>query len=259
MTGGMGGSLEVEQLAVAVAVERFVMDGSTVWIGNFGAQLFAVGDEIVRQHPADLHLVMGSGGLLLDRLVAAGVAAEVTYGHCWSPVGPAPAWAFRRAWEQGSTIRWHELSLGVLGAALTAAAWGVPFLPVQVAEGTGYRMQDWAGGMLDEVDSAFGRTTVVRALPLDVAFVYADAADRWGNAALRTPRGEALAAAQAARSVVVVAEELVERSELDGDIDLPGVLVDAVVTTPGAVHPDGALGRYQRDVEAYEQMVDSAR
>ena len=72
------------------AVAATVADGDCVWLGNFGAQLFAVGAELIRQGRRDLHVVIGSGGLLLDQLLAAGVCAEVTFTHCWSPVGPRP-------------------------------------------------------------------------------------------------------------------------------------------------------------------------
>ncbi|MFL6125952.1 CoA-transferase [Actinophytocola sp.] len=230
---------------LAEAVES-LRPGDTVWLGNFGAQLFAVGEELVRQGAAGLHVVIASGGLLLDRLIGAGVVAEVTFAHCWNAVGPAPTPHFRRAWQAGADIRWHELPMGVLAAALGAAAHGVPFVPVRVHPETGYR--DWAGGMLAEVASPFGPATVVRALPLDVAFVHASLADEAGNARIGAPPGEALVAAQAARRVVVVAEELGEVRE----VDLLGLLVDTVVVVPGAVAPDGVPGRYPRDVAAYQ-------
>ena len=220
--------------------------GNTVWLGNFGAQLFAVGEELVRQRVTGLHVVIASGGLLLDRLIGAGVVAEVTFAHCWNPIGPAPTPHFRRAWQEGCGIRWHELPMGVLSAALGAAAHGVPFAPVRVHPDTGYR--DWAGDVLAEVDSPFGPATVVRALPLDVAFVHASRVDTNGNAAIGAPTGEALTAAQAARRVVVVAEEIGEVRQAD----LLGLLVDTVVVAPGAVAPDGVPGRYPRDVAAYQ-------
>jgi glutaconate CoA-transferase subunit A len=136
--------------------------------------------------------------------------------------------------------------MGVLSAALGAAAHGVPFAPVRVHPDTGYR--DWSGGMLAEVDSPFGPATVVRALPLDIAFVHASVADTDGNCAIGAPVGEALTAAQAARRVVVVAEEIGAIRE----IDLLGLLVDTIVVAPGAVAPDGVPGRYPRDVAAYQ-------
>jgi glutaconate CoA-transferase subunit A len=233
---------------LAAAVEA-VRPGDTVWLGNFGAQLFAVGDELIRQRVRDLHVVIGSGGVLLDRLIEAGVVAEVTFAHCWSAVGPAPTWHFRRAWQDGSAIVWHELPLGALSAALTAAGQGVPFAPVVVDPATGYR--DWSGGFLSTVVSEFGAATVVRALPVDVAFVHATLAAPDGDTAIGAPAGEAVAAAQAARRVVVVAERIVPPAGLR-EVDLPGLLVDAVVEVPGAVVPDGVPGRYPRDIEAYQ-------
>lgn len=223
-----------------------VAPGDTIWIGNFGAQLFAVGEELVRQGIGGLHVVMASGGLLLDRLVGAGVVAEVTFSHCWSAVGPAPTRHFRRAWEDGRDIRWHELPMGVLTAALSAAAQCVPFAPVRVHPGTGYH--DWSGGMLAPVESPYGPATVVRALPVDVAFVHATRADPGGDADIGAPVGEAVVAARAATRTVVVAEEIGEVTH----VDLPGLLVDAVVAAPGAVAPDGVPGRYPRDVAAYQ-------
>ncbi|MGB3439079.1 MAG: CoA-transferase [Actinophytocola sp.] len=233
-------------LAEAVAT---VGPGDTIWLGNFGTQLFAVGEELVRQDIRDLHVVLASGGLLLDRLIGAGVVAEVTFTHCWNAIGPAPTRHFRRAWQDGADIRWHELPMGVLAAALAAAAQGLPFAPVRVHPGTGYLTDDWSGGMLATVTSPFGDTTVVRALPVDVAFVHVDRADPDGNSVFSAPPGEAVAAAQAASRVVVVAEELGLPAGVRAD--LPGLFVDTVVVSPGAAAPDGVPGRYPRDIAAY--------
>ncbi|MFI7673583.1 CoA-transferase [Actinophytocola sp. NPDC049390] len=234
--------------SVATAVAT-VSPGDTVWLGNFGTQLFAVGEELVRQEVRGLHVVLASGGLLLDRLIGAGVVAEVTFAHCWNAVGPAPTWHFRRAWQERADIRWHELPMGVLAAALGAAARGLPFAPVHVHPDTGYATDDWSGGMLAAVTTSFGVATVVRALPVDVAFVHVDRADPNGDSVFSAPPGEAVAAAQAARRVVVVAEELGLPEGVRAD--LPGLLVDTVVVAPGAAAPDGVPGRYPRDVAAY--------
>jgi len=247
----------VGELAEAVASVRA---GDTVWLGNFGAQLFAVGEELVRAGARDLHVVVASGGLLLDRLIGAGAVAEATFAHCWSAVGPAPAWRFRRAWQEGAAIRWHELPMGVLAAALDAAARGLPFAPVNVHQDTGFVADGWSGGMLARAESPFGDATVVRALPVDVAFVHAALADPAGDCAFGEPSGEALAAARAARRVVVVAERIGSAAEVRAaGVDLPGLLVDTVVELPGAVAPDGVPGLYPRDVEAYESAVDAGR
>jgi glutaconate CoA-transferase subunit A len=238
---------------LADAVRSHVQPGRSVYLGNFGTQLFSVGHEMIRQGLRDVDVVIASGGLLMDQLLGAGVLRSATYGHCWSPVGPSPAYSFRRAAEAGDTsVAMHELSLGMLTAALTAGAWGVPFMPVPDLPGTGYVDEDWSRGRLAEVESPFGRARVVRAVTPDVAFVHVDLADEQGNGVVRGPLGEVVVAAQASARVVLVAEELASTADVRrAGVTLPGILVSAVVHHPGAVAPDGALGRYDRDVGAY--------
>jgi glutaconate CoA-transferase subunit A len=238
--------------SLADAVAATVGDGDCVWLGNFGAQLFAVGEELIRQGRRDLHLVIGSGGLLLDRLLAAGVAAEVTFSHCWSPVGPRPTRAFRAAWEEERGVRFHELSLGTLGAALEAGAAGVPFAPVALEPGTGYL--DWTPSLLARVESPFGEATVVRALRPDVAFVHGLRAGAAGDVEIGAPAGEAPAAVAAAARTVAVVERLGGPPAPAGPT-LPAILVDHLVEHPGAVAPDGVAGLYDRDVAAYEEYA----
>jgi glutaconate CoA-transferase subunit A len=234
------------------AVAATVADGDCVWIGNFGAQLFAVGAELIRQGRRDLHVVIGSGGLLLDQLLAAGVAAEVTFTHCWSPVGPRPTRAFRAAWEGESPVRFHELSLGTLNAALEAGAAGVPFAAVPLDPGTGYL--DWTPSMLARLESPFGEATVVRALRPDVAFVHGLRADVAGDVEIGAPAGEAPAAVAAAKRTVAVVERVGGKADPAGPT-LPAVLIDHLVELPGAVAPDGLAGLYERDVAAYEDYA----
>jgi glutaconate CoA-transferase, subunit A len=251
--------------SLADAVASTVADGDCVWIGNFGTQLFAVGEELIRQGRRGLHVVIGSGGILLDRLLAAGVAAEVTFTHCWSPVGPRPTRAFRAAWEEGSEVRFHELPLGALVAALEAGAVGVPFAPVALDPGTGY--PGWTPEMIGTAESPFGEALVVRALRPDIAFVHGRTADRDGNVEIGAPAGEAPAAVAAAKQTVAVVEQItpfsasshlatnvVDNCELNGVV-LPSVLIDLVVEHPGAAAPDGVPGLYERDVAAYESYA----
>ncbi|MFG1924720.1 CoA transferase subunit A [Cryptosporangium sp. NPDC048952] len=239
-------------MTVDQAVREWVRPGRTVYLGNFGAQLFAVGAALIRARCRDLHVVAGSGGLLLDQLIGAGVASRVTFAHCWNPIGPAPAWNLRRSAESGApAVEITEFSLGVLTAAFRAAAEGVPFAPVVTSEQTGY--VTWARGAISRVSSPYGEAFVVRALRPDVAFVHADMVDRRGNALLLAPGGEHLFAAQAATTTIVVTEEIVDH--LPRPANLAGIHVDEVVVHPGAVHPDGAVGRYPRDPAAYRNYA----
>jgi glutaconate CoA-transferase subunit A len=229
-----------------------------VYIGNFGAQLFAVGHEIIRQRIRDLHVIVGSGGILLDELLGAGVVREMTFSHCWGVVGPSPAWNLRRIAEGGfKDVETHELTLGLLSAGLTAAAWEVPFMPVPDLSGTGYVEEDWTRGFLSRAESAFGGSLIVKAIRPDVAFVHVDKGDALGNGVTLAPWGETLLAANAARETVVVAEEVVPPEEVRGagGGSFPGILASAVVEEPFGLHPDGAVGRYDRDVVTYESYA----
>ncbi len=253
--------MRAAEIGLADAVEATVADGDTVWIGNFGTQLFAVGAELIRQGRRGLHVVIGSGGLLLDQLLAAGVVAEVTFSHCWSPVGPRPTRAFRAAWEGESEVRFHELPLGVLAAALEAGAAGVPFMPVALEPGTGYG--EWTPSLLGTASGEFGEATVVKAIRPDVAFVHARSADHHGNLDLGAPAGEAPAALAAAKRTVAVVERIASDAPADAPlaagVTIPGVLIDLLVESPGAAAPDGVPGLHQRDVAAYEEYAGAAR
>ena len=91
-------------LSLPEAVAAYAPDGARVYLGNFGAQLFCVGHELIRQRRRELDVVIASGGLLLDQLFGAGLVRTATFGHCWSPVGPTPAWNFRRLAESGAAV-----------------------------------------------------------------------------------------------------------------------------------------------------------
>lgn len=249
-----------KQTSLTEAVRQHVRPSSSVYLGNFGAQLFAVGHELIRQGLTDLDAVIASGGLLMDQLLGAGILRSATYGHCWSPVGPSPAWNFRRAAESGDrSTALHEMSLGMMTAALTAGAWGVPFMPIPGLPGTGYVEEDWPDGRRSSVTTEFGTADIVAALNPDVAFVHVDIADQAGNGVIRGPLGEVLLAAQAATTVVLVAEEITDAETVRAaGIVVPGLLTTAVVHRPGALVPDGAIGRYDRDVAAYEEYVKRA-
>jgi glutaconate CoA-transferase subunit A len=249
----------VPVIGLAEAVARWTSPGSCVYIGNFGTQLFAVGHEIVRQHRHGLHLVVGSGGLLMDQLIGAGAVDRVTFSHCWNPVGPAPTYSFRRAAENAEPPELVELSLGMLSAALQAAAWNVPFLPVQASPNSGYVADRWAAGLVDEVESAFGPSLVVAALRPNVAFIHADLVDDAGNAWLDGPLGESVQAAAAADTTVIIAEEQCSREQLrKHGATIPGLITTAVVIAPGSAKPDGTTS-YPRSTEDFASYTQATR
>lgn len=224
-----------------------VPDGACVYLGNFGAQLFAVGHELIRAGRRNLRLVAPSGGILLDDLIAEGVTTDVVVSHCWNPIGPARTEHFQRGAQEG-WLTVTELSYGAICSALQAAAADIPFTTTTDLSRTDYLEPARNGGMLAQVRCDFGEATVVRALIPDVAFLHVDRADRTGRGWVASPLTDVLAVAQAARRTVLVTERI---GTGEGPATIPSVLVDAVVHAPGAVRPDGAAGRYGRDLTAY--------
>lgn len=251
-------SVPLESLHDAVA--RTLKPGTVVYLGNFGAQLFSVGHEIIRQRITGLDLVAASGGLLADQLLGAGAVASATFGHCWSPVGPSPAWNFRRLAQSGDTsVTVTEMTLGMLTAALTAGAWNVPFMPFPGLQDTGFIAEGWSGDTVAEIGSPYGATHVVKAIQPDIAFVHVDRCDEHGNGWINGPLGEVSVAASAAGQVVLVTEEIVSTDDLlEHGITIFGALASSIVVAPGALLPDGAAGRYDRDVAAYQAYVEAA-
>lgn len=251
--------LEVERCTLREAVAGEVADGTTLYIGNFGAQLFAVGHELIRQGRRALHVVSSSGGILTDQLIGAGAVAEATFSHCWSPIGPMPAWNFRRLMEGGdSDVVLHEMTLATFNSALTAGAWNLPFMPTVDVTATGHVADDWSTGMFADIETPFGSALVVRSMNPEVAFIHADACDRLGNVMLHGPRAEMTLAAQASGRVVVVAEEIRETVP-PHLVAVPGAIVDLIVEEPFALHPDGAVDRYDRDPRAYIDYAKASR
>jgi glutaconate CoA-transferase subunit A len=87
-------------------------------------------------------------------------------------------------------------------------------------------------------------------------------ADEDGNAHLWGPWGVSQEAALAAKSVIVLADEIVDRAVIASDPNrtiVPGTKVTAVVREPGACHPSPLQGRYRRDHEFFHEYHRATR
>jgi glutaconate CoA-transferase subunit A len=94
------------------------------------------------------------------------------------------------------------------------------------------------------------KLATVAALNPDVAIVHVQRADEEGNAHLWGSTGISKVAAQAARHVIIVAEEIVGREVITSDPNrtfLPGFRVSVVVHEPWGAHPSPVPGYYRRD------------
>jgi glutaconate CoA-transferase subunit A len=246
------------------AVARYVPDGASVLLGAGleGLIPFAAGHEIMRQRKRDLTLLAPISDMLFDQMIGAGCASRVQAAWVGN-VSAGLGHNFRRAVEQGvpGPLELHDYSNFTFALALQAAAQGVPFLPTRTALGTDLlRTNPGLSLMPSPYDGS--PLVAVRALAPDVAFIAVQRADEEGGAHCWGALGVTLEACLAARSVVIVAEEIVSRDVIASDpnrVLTPAFRVAAVVHEPFACHPSPVQGVYGRDHAVYHAYHDETR
>lgn len=251
-------------ITMAEAVERHVPHGAMLLLGAQLEQMipFAAGHEIIRQGKRDLTLVGPISDMLFDQMIGAGCVARV-YAAWVGNVSAGLGHCFRRAVEQGvpRTVQTIDYSNFTVALALHAAAMGVPFMPTYSTLGSDLMHRN---GNLREFNSPVNeeKLIAVRALRPDVSIIHVQRADRHGNAHLWGNLGVAVDGARAARSLIVVAEEIVEPEVIASDPNrtlIPGFLVSAVVHEPWGAHPSPVQGYYGRDHEYFSQYHQQSR
>jgi glutaconate CoA-transferase subunit A len=240
-------------LSLREAIAQFVLDGSTVAIGE-GLEAcipFAAGHEIIRQRKRDLTLVGPISDILFDQLIGAGCVRAVRAAWVGNVI-TGSGYNFRRAVE-GGRIEVEDHSNLTLALALRAGAMGVPFLPTRTALGSDLFATN---ANLKTVTCPFTaeRLTAVAAIVPDVAILHVQRADADGHAHLWGNFGVAREAALASQRVIICAEEIVAAEVIERDpnrVVTPGFRVSAVVHTPWGAHPSPVPGHYNRDHEMF--------
>jgi glutaconate CoA-transferase, subunit A len=245
---------------LAEAISR-VPDGAILALG--GNTLHrgpgAAVHELVRQGKRGLEVVKTAGAYDVDLLCAAGCAAAVSAGFVGyeTPFGMAPA--YRRSVESG-TVAVREHACATVIAGLRAAIQGVPFMPVAGLQGSdlpaarGFRL------VADPYSDA--AVYVVPALRPDVAILHVQEADAEGNARIIGTRFEDVLMAQAARSVILTAERILDGEAFATEpetVAIPSFVVDAVVPAPGGAWPFSCTPLYEYDAEYLAAWVAAAR
>lgn len=246
------------------AIERFVSDGVSVAMGLGLEALipFAAGHEIVRQRRRRLTLIGPISDILFDQLIGAGCVARVIAAWVGN-VSAGLGHNYRRAAEQGvpAPIVIEDHSNFTIALGLLAGALGAPYIPTRSLLGTDIAKASPAlRPALSAIDGA--PVLLVPALIPDVAIVHVQRSDErgachaWGNLGVM---GEA---ALSSTRVIVVAEQLVDRSIIESDpnrVLVPPHRVSAVVHEPGGAHPSPVQGAYGRDHEFYHDYHHASR
>jgi glutaconate CoA-transferase subunit A len=242
-------------ISMQEAVATYVRDGLSVAIEGFTSSIcFAAGHEIIRQGRRDLTLVRMTPDLVYDQMVAAGVASKLVFSYLGNP-GVGPLHAIRRAVEHATPapLELEEYShYGMVGRYIAGAS-RLPFFPLRSYTGSD---MPTVNPRIKMVDSPYGDGSVAVVPPLnpDVAILHAQRADSEGNTHLWGLLGAQKELAFAAKSIVVVVEELVSEEVIRSDPNrtlIPGLIVDAVVIEPYGAHPSYVQGYYDRDNAFY--------
>jgi glutaconate CoA-transferase subunit A len=244
------------------AIVELVRDGSSVALCLQLEQMipFAAGHEIIRQKKRGLTLIGPISDVLFDQLIGAGCVDKVI--AAW--VGNAmmgSAYNFRRAVEEDGMKVFNMTNFSV-ALALQAGAMGVPFLPTRTALGSDITK---GNHFFYQIISPFvpqETLWAVRALNPDVAIVHVQRADMEGNAHCWGNFGIMIEAVRAAKKVIVVTEEIVDREVIASDPNrtvIPGFLVTAVVECRYGAHPSPVQGYYKRDDALFRQYHEQTK
>jgi glutaconate CoA-transferase subunit A len=171
------------------------------------------------------------------------------------------AYNFRRAVEEDGMKVFNMTNFSV-ALALQAGAMGVPFLPTRTALGSDITK---GNHFFYKIISPFvpqETLWAVRALNPDVTIVHVQRADAEGNAHCWGNFGIMIEAVRAAKKVIVVAEEIVDREVIASDPNrtvIPGFLVTAVVECRYGAHPSPVQGYYKRDDALFRQYHEQTK
>ena len=251
-------------LSMREAIARYVPDGASIAIGLALEALIphAAAHEIIRQRRQDLTLIGPISDILFDQLVGAGCVAKIQaawvgnvsegLGHC-----------YRRATEKAipRPLITESQSNFTIGLALFAAAMGAPYIPTRSLLGSDIPRHN--PNLRVETSPLDGEPVLlVPAIQPDVAIIHVQRSDEEGNAHLWGNTGITQEAMLAARDVIIVAEEIVERAVIISDPNRvlgPAFKVRAVVHEPGGAHPAPVQGYYNRDHAFYHEYHTATR
>jgi len=238
------------------AVEKFVRDGDTVYIGGFVQQEpYAAVHEIIRQKKKNLTVSMCAGITVIDQLVGAGCVAKVISSFVWNPT-PKPAHAFKRAMEKGlpRPIEVEDFTVLSMTLAYFAGALDLPFIPAKTPSGSDIvsRRTFMGEDKFKIIESPFTgeKVCLIPLLKHDVGIIQIQRADVDGNGQAWGLLGDSKYGINSCAKVILCVEEIVDREVVRRDPNrtiIPGLKVNAVVEEPWGGHPSYVTGHYEMD------------
>ncbi|MFF5989417.1 CoA transferase subunit A [Prauserella flavalba] len=248
------------KLVSLVELTSHIQDGDSVALGGSFLHRgpFAVVRELIRAGRRDLEIIKQSPGYDIDVLCRAGSVRRARAGivAMEGNFGLAP-W-YRKAIENGA-VELEEHACATLTAGLRASAYGVPFQPIAGVHGSELAaLNKWA-----ELPDPYGSGTTVWVIPPirpDVAVIHVNEVTEQGDARVFGTTHWDRIMTRSARTVLVVAERVVDESEFRARPELtlvPHFLVDAACVVPGGAWPGSCAPDYGIDYDAVrDYLVD---
>jgi glutaconate CoA-transferase subunit A len=162
-------------------------DGMTIGIGGWGARRKPM--DLVRaicRSPLKDLTIVSYGGPDVGLLCSEGKIKELVFGFVSLDLIPLEA-HFRQARQNGNLKNITELDEGMLQWGLRAAAMRLPFLPTKIGFGTDILKHNSHIKTITSPYSDKQELVAMPAIPLDVALIHVNKADKKGNTQIFGP------------------------------------------------------------------------
>jgi glutaconate CoA-transferase, subunit A len=255
VSSGFGASNKQTGLSEIVAK---VHDGASLALGGSFLHRgpFAFVRELIRQGKKDLEIVKQSPGYDIDILCRAGAVKKVRAGIVAMEGNFGLAPYYRRAIESGAT-QLEEHACASLTAGLRAAAYGIPFQPCGGLHGSDIpALNGWK--CLDDPYGQGQPVWVIPAIRPDFAVIHATEVDVQGNVRVAGTHHWDRIMSRAAKSVLVVAERIVDTSAFTEQPEttlIPHFMVEAFAVVPRGAWPGSCWPLYEIDYPAVEAYL----
>lgn len=255
MTSGFAGK---DKRMALEALVSLIPDGASLALGGSFLHRgpFAFVRELIRQRKTDLEIVKQSPGYDIDILCRAGVVRKVRAGIVAMEGNFGLAPSYRRAIEQGA-VQLEEHACASLTAGLRAAAFGVPFQPCGGLHGSDIpALNGWV-----KLPDPYGKGEPVYVIPAiqpDFAVIHASEVDASGNVRIAGTYHWDRIMTRAARSVLVVAERVVDSGVFTDTPEatvVPYFMVQAFSVVPNGAWPGSCWPDYEIDYPAVEAYL----
>lgn len=236
-----------------------VPDGASLAIGGSFLHRgpFAFVRELIRQGKKDLEIVKQSPGYDIDILCRAGAVKKVRAGIVAMEGNFGLAPFYRKAIER-QEVQLEEHACASLTAGLRAAAFGIPFQPCGGLHGSDIpALNGWA--CLPDPYGQTGPVYVIPAIQPDYTVIHASEVDELGNVRIAGTYHWDRIMSRAAKSVLVVAEKLVDSkvfTDMPEATVVPYFMVEAFSIVPNGAWPGSCWPHYEIDYPAVEAYLE---